>query len=247
MSGKLFLLPVSLGDANPSRYLPPYNIQVIDRLTAFIVENARSARQFIRQLLPQKDISSLTILEVDKHNGYDYPKDELLTLLRSGVDVGVMSEAGCPAVADPGAKIVKECHQNGIEVVPLVGPSSILLALMASGMDGQQFTFHGYLPHDKARRKTLLTQFTTSWTGTHIFIEAPYRNDALLDELLAVLPHHVRLCVAVDLTTGDEEIHSRTIAEWRSLRNKKRELSWHKRPAIFLINREEQRTTKQKQ
>ena len=159
-----------------------------------------------------------------------------MTLLSEGADVGFMSEAGCPCVADPGSIVVADCHKGGFDVVPLVGPSSIILSLMASGFSGQSFAFHGYLPYDDRERRQALSEAAARVRRlgeTQIFIEAPYRNDRLLRELVELLPKDLSLCMAVDLTTESEEIHRMTISEWRQALT--RESSWHKRPAIFLI------------
>lgn len=236
-AGKLYLIPISIGEVGAGRYLPADNLNVIKATHHFVVENARTARQYIKSVLPDINISDLTIIEVDKHQGYSYPKEEVLALLKSGVDVGLMSEAGCPAVADPGHHVVADCHTAGIRVVPLVGPSSILLSLMASGFSGQHFTFHGYLTFDsKERRKNLLEWQRRAQQGeTQIFIEAPYRNDKLIEELVELLSPSQKLSVAIDLTTPEEEIITLPLSEWRKVM--KGGASWHKRPAIFLLGK----------
>lgn len=236
MNGTLYMIPINLGVTQVTQYQPLANIELIERLDILLVENARTARQYIRSILPHKDIQSMTIYEVDKHKGYDYPREEVFARLRSGADVGFMSEAGCPGIADPGARVVADCHERGVTVRPLVGPSSILLGLMASGFSGQAFSFHGYLPHDKGHRQALLRSIANSamQTGeTHIFIEAPYRNDQLLRELTETLPSKTRLCLAVDLTTPQEEVYQMTIHDWR--KKLATHPTWHKRPALFLI------------
>ena len=236
MKGKLYLIPVSLGDSPVSRYAPIQNVELVNRLSHFGVESARTARRCIRTLCPEKDLDNLLLIEVDKHKGYSYPRERVMTLLSEGVDVGFMSEAGCPCVADPGSIVVADCHRTGYDVVPLVGPSSIILSLMASGFSGQSFAFHGYLPYDDRERRQALSEAASRVRRlgeTQIFIEAPYRNDRLLRELVELLPKDLSLCMAVDLTTESEEIHRMTISEWRQALT--RESSWHKRPAIFLI------------
>ena len=236
MKGKLYLIPVSLGDSPVSHYAPSQNVELVTRLNHFVVENARTARRCIRALCPEKDLDDLLLIEVDKHKGYSYPREKVMALLDEGVDVGFMSEAGCPCVADPGSIVVADCHKAGFDVVPLVGPSSIILSLMASGFSGQSFAFHGYLPYDDRERRQALSDSVTRVRRlgeTQIFIEAPYRNDRLLRELVELLPKDLSLCMAVDLTTESEEIHRMTISEWRQVLS--RESSWHKRPAIFLI------------
>lgn len=236
-AGILYLIPVPLGEGGAERFCPPWNQELVSRLNHFVVENARTARRFIRLLCPEKSPHEVTLYEVDKHHGYRYPREEVMALLHDGTDVGLMSEAGCPCVADPGSVVVADCHREGIKVVPLVGPSSILLALMASGFSGQAFAFHGYLPFDATKRRRLLSDFASRirQSGeTQIFIEAPYRNDRLLAELVTTLPHDLSLCMAVDLTTDQEEIYRMTLTEWRE-KLRREEPSWHKRPAIFLL------------
>ena len=232
--GRLYLIPISLGDAPVECYQPGDNLRILSELTTFVVENAKTARQYIKTVLPETKISELTIYEVDKHNGYTYPAEVMQALL-SGTDVGLMSEAGCPAVADPGSLVVKDAHLKGVQVVPLVGPSSILLSLMASGFSGQRFTFLGYLPIDDKKRKALFTDMVhrvRTYGETQIFIETPYRNDKLIAELCKALPDSLHLCVAVDLTTAKEEIHRYSVREWKRVAGG---LDLHKRPAIFLI------------
>lgn len=236
--GCLYLIPIAIGDSPVNSYQPTHNLDILSSTSIFVVENARTARQYIKSVLPETDISTLTIYEADKHNGYKYPRTEVIENLKSGENVGLMSEAGCPAVADPGHHVVLDCHKAGIQVIPLVGPSSILLSLMGSGFSGQSFCFHGYLTFDpKERRKQLLEmQRRVVHNGeTQIFIEAPYRNDKLIKELAEILSPSTELCMAVDLTTKQEEIHRKTMAEWNTTMRKG--ASWHKRPAIFLIGR----------
>lgn len=236
-TGRLYLIPISIGEVGVERYLPGYNLNVIRAINFFVVENARTARQYIKSILPEITIADLTIFEIDKHQGYNYPKEKVIETLKSGVDVGLMSEAGCPAVADPGHQVVADCHAAGIRVVPLVGPSSILLSLMASGFNGQNFSFHGYLTFDnKDRRKTLLEWQRRAQQGeTQIFIEAPYRNDKLIGELTELLSPNQKLSVAIDLTTSKEEIITLPLSEWQKLLENGE--SWHKRPAIFLLGK----------
>lgn len=236
--GVLYLIPISIGNSDKSYYQPPNNLKIISEINTFVVENARTARQYIKSVLPTCNISELTIWELDKHKEYKYPKQEVLDILMSGQHVGLMSEAGCPAVADPGHHVVADCHRAGVRVVPLVGPSSILLALMGAGFSGQVFTFHGYLPFDTAERRKQLLEIqrrANKMGETHIFIEAPYRNDKLLKELCEVLSPTTELCMAIDLTTEEEEIHRKSLSEWAQ--ELKRGKTWHKRPAIFIIGR----------
>lgn len=216
-SGTLYLLPAGLGDVAPSALLPAGSAAIAQRLTHFIAENPKTARAFLKQMAYPHPLAAASIAVLDK----DTPIaaiPELLAPLEQGIDVALVSEAGCPAVADPGALLVRAAHWRGIRVVPLVGPSSILLALMASGLNGQRFAFHGYLPKDAAarsRRLRELEQRSRRDDATQIFIETPYRNDALLQALLADCAPQTLLCVATDLTQPGERIVTRSIAAWR--------------------------------
>lgn len=236
--GRLYLIPIELGDVEVERYQPPRTMELLARLRYYVVENARTARRYLSRAVPRLDISSITLYELDKHHGYAYPNEEVLELLNGGEDVGVMSEAGCPGVADPGHRVVTDCHHAEIQVVPLVGPSSILLSLMASGFSGQHFSFHGYLPHERAARRRHLLECqrrVVEQGETQIFIEAPYRNDPLIRELCELLSPTLQLSVAVDLTTREEEITTLPLSLWSKRIGKG--LSYHKRPAIFLLGR----------
>lgn len=236
--GKLVLIPVSIADVGVGHYLPADNLKIIEHTKCFVVENARTARQYIKSILPHINISDLEIIEADKHQGYSYPREDVLAKLKAGMDVGLMSEAGCPAVADPGHHVVADCHRVGIQVVPLVGPSSILLSLMASGFSGQSFAFHGYLTFDSKERRKLLLDWqrrVQQFGETQIFIEAPYRNDKLILELSELLSPSQLLSISIDLTSSDEEIITLPLSEWRKLIKGGR--SWHKRPAIFLLGK----------
>lgn len=233
--GKLYLIPVSLGDADPKRSFPEWNTHIIDSLEHFIVENEKSARRFIKQLLPEKSQQALQLKGLNK---FTEPSEipNFLDAAREGHNMGLLSEAGCPGVADPGAEIVKLAHQSGIQVIPLVGPSSILLAMMASGMNGQSFTFHGYLPIDKKDRKQELRnleKISLEKNQAQIFIETPYRNMKMLEDLVNCLHPATRICVACDLTLSSEYIKTATASEW-----KKNTEDLHKRPAIFILQKE---------
>lgn len=225
--GKLYLVPAPLGDAVWP--IADETKQTILRLRCFAVENARTARRHLKRL------DSSIHLQTFRFNLLADPTlDEALQALLAGEDVGLMSEAGCPGVADPGAKLVALAHKNGIRVVPLAGPCAILLALMASGMNGQRFAFRGYLPIEKASRLTRIAELekeSKSRDETQIFIETPYRNEAMLQSLLATLSPQTRLCLASDLTLETETIRTDTIADWR-----RHSTLLGKRPTIFLIN-----------
>jgi 16S rRNA (cytidine1402-2'-O)-methyltransferase len=234
MNGKLYLIPTTLGDENPFNVLPSEIKLIVAAIKHFIVEDERSARRFLRKIDPEIVIDNLTFKELNKRTRYD---DMVLFLAPAfdGNNIGIISEAGCPGVADPGADIVKIAHQKGIEVKPLVGPSSILLSLMASGLNGQSFAFVGYIPvKHPARGKSIrhLEHRSLYEDQTQIFIETPYRNNTLLEDLVKTLDEKTRLCVACDLTLETEYIKTQSIREWRKERP-----DLHKRPAIFLIGK----------
>lgn len=230
--GSLFLIPVPLADNTPAKSFTPYLTDTINHINEYIVENSKTARRFLKEAGLKTPQSELIIHDYGKHNR-DSNIDEFFTGLLAGKDVGLMSEAGCPGIADPGAEIVAFAHQKGIKVIPLVGPSSILLALMASGFNGQSFTFHGYLPIDKVQRANKIKELEAlaeRHNQTQIFIETPFRNNPMLEEILRSCKAETRLCIACDLTSEDEFIQTKSIGEWKS---KIPEL--HKRPAIFLL------------
>lgn len=233
--GKLFLIPVTLGDMAPLEVLPIAIKRVIENTDEYIVENEKSARQFIKRVSGGKSQSSLTLHQLNK---FTLPAEVpgFLQACREGKDVGVLSEAGCPGIADPGSEVVRLAHSEGIRVVPMVGPSSILLAMMASGLNGQQFSFHGYLPiGNEERRKSIRSlEKQSQQTGSaQIFMETPYRNDKLFLELRKVLHPSTLLCIASDITLESEYIVTRTIENWQLY-----PLELHKKPTIFIIQSE---------
>lgn len=232
MLGTLYLIPTTLGDCALSHVLPDGNALIVNELKVFIVENTRTARRFLKQVNREINIDELLFFELNQHTDITQINNYLEPLLK-GQDTGIISEAGCPAIADPGADIVAIAQQKGIKVIPLVGPSSILLSLMASGFNGQSFAFHGYLPIDKQERTQKiknLERLVYQEQQTQIFIETPYRNGQLVEEMLKTLQPHTKLCIAVDITTETEQIHTKTISAWKtSIPN------LHKRPCIFLI------------
>ncbi|MBE7177160.1 MAG: SAM-dependent methyltransferase [Mucilaginibacter polytrichastri] len=233
-NGTLFLIPVPLADDVVTRSAPLFLQETVARIDEYIVENEKTARKFLRALHPQINQQKLVLHDYGKHTRRQKADfTPFFDGLLQGRDAGLMSEAGCPGVADPGADIVAEAHRRGIKVVPLVGPSSILLALMASGFSGQSFTFHGYLPIDKADRSRRIKELEAAAERsrqTQIFIETPFRNNPLLHDLLANLKPQTRLCVACDLTTPTETVISMPVSVW-----KKQNHDFHKRPAIFLL------------
>ncbi len=231
---KLYLIPTPLGSEAPlSRALPAENREIIETLDCFVVENTRTARRFLSRLPIGRPIDGLHFAELNEHT----PEAEIPSLLApalEGRNIGLLSEAGLPCVADPGARLVEAAHAAGVEVVPLVGPSSLLLALMASGANGQSFAFRGYLPvKDPARRQAIVQAERRAQGGeSQLFIEAPYRNGQLLQSFLSVCAPATRLTVAVDLLEPSQQIITRTVAAWKKEREA---LDLHKRPAIFIL------------
>ena len=234
MKGKLYLLPTTLGENEPLEVMP-YSVKtMVELIDHYIVENERSARRFIKKITPKKSQPSLTIMKLDKY-AEELETRTFLDVCEQGISVGLLSEAGVPAVADPGATIVKLAHEKGIKVVPLVGPSSILMALMASGMNGQNFAFNGYLPIDNSDRKKAikdLEKLSKEKNQSQIFIETPYRNEKMFTDLKSALTPATLLCIAVDITLPNEYIKTYSIADW-----KKQSPDLHKRPAIFIIQK----------
>ena len=232
MEAALYLLPVTLGETPLSNVLPQYNSEVIAGIRHFIVEDVRSARRFLRKVDPQFDIDGSTFYELNKHTSPEAVAGYLKPL-QAGNPVGVISEAGCPAVADPGADVVAIAQRKGLKVVPLVGPSSIILSVMASGFNGQSFAFNGYLPikpDERAKKLRQLEQRIYNEDQTQLFIETPYRNGKMLEDILANCRPQTKLCIAANLTCADEYVQTRTVKEWRG---HVPELS--KIPCIFLL------------
>jgi len=230
--GTLYLIPVPLADDAAAKSFTPYLVDTINGIKEYIVENEKTARRFLKEAGLKTPQSELLIHDYGKHNRADGTA-EFFKGLQAGNDVGLMSEAGCPGVADPGAEIVAEAHKRGIKVVPLVGPSSILLAVMASGFNGQSFTFHGYLPIDKVERAKKIKELevlSQRNNQTQLFIETPFRNNPMLEEILRSCAPKTRLCIACDLTSADEFVQTKTIEQW-----KQKAPDLHKRPTIFLI------------
>ena len=234
--GKLYLIPTTLGDTEPLEVLPFSVKKIIEGLDIFIVENEKTARRFIKRITPKKSQPNLTILKLDKYAD-EFEVKSYLDACQNGHSVGLLSEAGVPAIADPGAEIVKLAHEKNIPVVPLVGPSSIILAMMASGLNGQNFAFNGYLPIDSQRRKKAiksLEKLSKEKGQSQIFIETPYRNEKMLADLKTTLTPTTKLCVACDITLETEFIKTMEINQW-----KKQQPNLHKRPTIFIIHKEQ--------
>jgi 16S rRNA (cytidine1402-2'-O)-methyltransferase len=227
------MVPVTLGDDNLSFVIPADVIQIVKGLEYFVVENEKSARRFLGTVKSNKPVRELNFQLLNEHTAEkDLP--ELIAPLLAGHNVGMLSEAGCPGIADPGATLAALAHRKGIKVSPLVGPSSILLSLMASGFNGQQFTFLGYLPSDKAARVTKLKEIekqSERLNETQIFIETPYRNQHMLEDILASCNANTKLCIARNVSLEAELVVSKTIAEWK--KNALPDL--HKQPTVFLL------------
>jgi 16S rRNA (cytidine1402-2'-O)-methyltransferase len=233
MTGTLYLIPVALGDSAWTGYLPQATRDIACGLTHFVVENAKTARAELKRIGHPLPLRELAIEQMpEKLAAADI--DRLLQPLHDGRDLGLMSEAGCPGVADPGALLVRRAHELGIAVRPLVGPSSLLLALMASGLEGQRFAFHGYLPArepERSQRIAELERDSARLDQTQIFIETPYRNMAIFDAVLAACRPQTRLCVASNLTLPTETLRTRSIGDWRAAQRP----ALDKRPTVFLL------------
>ncbi len=231
--GTLYLIPVTLGEDNVSQVLPTDVIAFAQKLDTFVVESEKMARHFLSTIKTIKPVRELTLHLLNEHTA-DKDVSALLAPLLAGKDIGLMSDAGCPGVADPGAKLVALAHQKSIKVVPFVGPSSILLSLMASGLNGQQFAFLGYLPVDKLARNNKLKEIekrSLTHKETQLFIETPYRNQHMLEAVLSTCQPNTRLCIACDISLVNELIVTKTISSWKNTPLP----GLHKRPTVFLL------------
>lgn len=230
----LYLIPVLLGDTSVERVIPEFNKRIVSELKFFIVENIRSARRFMKKCDPDIDIDSLTFYELNKHtNKKDI--EGYLAPMKSGNSMGVISEAGCPAIADPGAEVVAIAQKKGYKVVPLVGPSSLLMAIMASGFNGQSFAFHGYLPIDSSKRVSkikYLEMQSYKDDQTQLFIETPYRNQKLAEDIIENCKPHTQLCIAMNISCDDEWIVTKSVKSWKGNLP-----DMQKTPTVFLIYR----------
>ncbi|WP_181305025.1 SAM-dependent methyltransferase [Rufibacter sp. XAAS-G3-1] len=230
--GTLFLIPTVLAEDTAADVICRQVAEVTAELTCFLVENARTARRYIKSIAPSQTIEELQITVIDK-NSSDAELTAALKPLLAGQDAGVISEAGCPGVADPGAELARLAHQHGVKVVPLVGPSAILMGLMASGFNGQSFAFHGYLPIEKRDRIQALKGLEKEMAQkdqTQIFMETPYRNKQMIDDLLLHLSKDTKLCIAANITGSNEFIKTLRVADWKG-----NVPDLHKQPAVFLI------------
>ena len=230
--GKLYLIPSPLGDNEPAEVIPAPVLELLISISTYVVEEARTVRRYLSRAGLKGHIEELRLVELNEHTT-PAEVEAMLPLFDEGNNVGLISEAGLPAVADPGAALVALCHRHGIEVVPQVGPSSLMLALMGSGLNGQSFAFRGYLPAKTDERRAAIREvekLSGALHQTQIFIETPYRNDALLADLLANLSPQTRLCLAADLTLESQTIRTMSVAEWKKIG-----FSVGKRPCVFLI------------
>lgn len=232
VAGKVYLIPTTLGDRAPLEVLPISIKRIMENIDHYIVEHEKSARRFIKKISPNKHQPDLHIKILNKYTGPEEIPGYLDPCMH-GDDIGILSEVGCPGIADPGSEVVRVAHEKRIQVIPLVGPSSILMAMMSSGMNGQNFAFNGYLPIDKAERKSMIKKLehTSRETGqSQIFMETPYRNDQLLKELIKTLKSNTKLCVACDITLPTEFIKTKIAHEWSELN-----IDLNKRPTIFIV------------
>lgn len=232
-AGRLYLIPVPIAPGTYNQVIPLYNVQIIQQIDFFLVEEARAARRFIKEVGHPKTFSAIQILELNKHDSLQ-DLESYTQPLRMGKSMGLLSESGCPGIADPGAGIVQYAHEHNIPVIPLVGPCSLLLGLMASGFNGQNFAFHGYLPIEPSKRKQAIRQLeATAWQSnqTQIFIETPYRNQVMLEALLTTCKATTYLCIGRDITAPQGWIRSLTIQQWNSNRP-----YLHQVPTVFLLS-----------
>ncbi|MCL2327113.1 MAG: SAM-dependent methyltransferase [Bacteroidetes bacterium] len=229
--GKIYLVPCEMGEQDCNRLFPAFNAEIAGSLSYFIVENIRSARRSLKKINPSIVIDNLHFAELDKH-AKNLDLNKMLQPALDGNDIGIMSEAGMPCIADPGALVVNRAHELGLQIVPLVGPSSILMALVASGGNGQNFAFHGYVPIKEQRKSFLLhiEQSAKRLGQTQIFMETPYRNQSLFTEMLQLFQPTTKLCIACNISLNDEYIATKTIAEWR-----KTVIDINKKPAMFVL------------
>ncbi|MFD1550681.1 SAM-dependent methyltransferase [Putridiphycobacter roseus] len=234
MKGRLFVIPIPISVGPPENTLAQSTMDVAKDLRHFVVEKTKTARQFLRKIDRTFPIDDAFFYELNKHNNYEFTQT-VLTHLENGINVGVMSEAGYPGIADPGNGVVQMAHKNGIKVIPLIGPSSLFLALATSGLNGQGFTFHGYLPKNESERTNSIKQLSQVIFRTgfaQIFIETPYRNQVMFDALLKHAAPELQLTVALDITGDKEYIVTKTVQDWKS-----KNLSFDKAPCVFILGK----------
>ena len=232
--GEIFIIPSPIGNDNIDETLPCLIKETIAKINHYIVENKKISKRFINKICPEKQQEKIVFLELNRSNSYLEIVD-FIKLCHKGLDIGLLSDAGCPCIADPGSTIIDLAHQKNLSVRPLVGPSSILLALISSGMNAQNFTFNGYLSRDKTLRKKNIFELEKRLkrnNETQVFIETPYRNNQLLDDLLKHLSLQTKLCIASNLTNKNEQIRTLTVNDWRSIKS---DININKSPTIFLV------------
>lgn len=234
MKGRLFIIPIPISTGKPENSLAQSTIELAISLRFFVVEKTKTARQFLRKVDKTFPIDDAVFYELNKHNNYEFTQ-AVLTHLQNGIDIGVMSEAGYPGIADPGNGVVQMAHQNGIKVIPLIGPSSLFLALATSGLNGQGFTFHGYLPKNESERAASIKQLNQIIFQTNfaqIFIETPYRNQVMFETLLKHAAPELQLTIAMDITGEKEYIVTKTVQNWKT-----KNLSFDKAPCVFILGK----------
>ncbi len=232
MKGRLFIVPIPISNNNHEYVIPQHNIEVVKAIRFFAVEKIKTARQFLRKTDRSFPIDDSVFFELNKHKDYEF-ESELLSAMISGNDVALISEAGYPGIADPGSGVVQLAHQNNIKVIPLIGPSSVFLALATSGLNGQGFTFHGYLPKGENERASKIKSLCQSVVHTgfaQIFIETPYRNQVMFDSVMKHGNDGIKLTIAKDITGDEEYIVTKSIGEW-----KKAKMKFDKSPAVFIL------------
>ncbi|UKN01899.1 SAM-dependent methyltransferase [Paracrocinitomix mangrovi] len=232
--GKLYIIPIQISESPLNRVLPDFNTAVVKNLRFFVVERTKTARQFLRKMDRDFPIDDSKFYEQDKHDNYSF-HPEVIAAFKEGQDVGLMSESGYPAIADPGNKVVAKAQEMGVEVVPLVGPSSLLMALAASGLNGQGFSFNGYLPvkdPDRSKQIKFYGDLVQKTGYSQIFIETPYRNNNIFEDFTKQLSSGLKLCIAYDVSGSGEKIYTKSIAEW-----KKQGFKFDKTPCVFILGR----------
>lgn len=230
--GKLYIIPIPISEDTFEKVLPNYNHSIVKELRFFVVEKIKTARQFLRKMDGQFPIDDSEFYELDKHDGYAF-EDAAMQHLKQGKDIGLMSESGYPGVADPGSQFIAIAHKNQIEIVPLIGPSSILLALAASGMNGQGFTFNGYLPKKEPERSAKIKELNQEILRTgfaQLFIETPYRNQQMFDDLLKSCSPQIKMTIAYDITGSNQRIRTKSLGDW-----KKSSFKFDKTPCVFVL------------
>ena len=234
-TGNLYLIPCTIGDASNEIFIPPYNINLINDLKYYCVENEKITRRFLKKCEPSLNIDELTLFNIGKYSKTE-DLEEVIKLLKQGNDFGVLSDAGCPGIADPGAEVVGMAHKNNIKVIPLVGPSSFFMALMASGLNGQHFSFSGYLPKDKsdrARKIKNMISLVEKQNASQIFMDTPFRNLQVLETILEISPKDMQLCIATNVNSSDEFIQTKPIRVWKKTTTP----DIHKKPCVFILGK----------